>query len=348
MGRRTAAEAVHHGLMPEPHARFGETWAWDAHTVAHDLAALREGGRWAVVLPYSGAPTAIRFLTWGEDPPAALAPGEWIGPSADSWESSMDDVAYCHAVETTRERIARGDLYQANICRVLRSPVPAGARVGALSDVLRGGNPAPFACFIDAPGVQVASASPELFLRRRGDLLMSSPIKGTGRSAADLRDKDAAENIMIVDLVRNDLSRVCRPGTVEVPSLLRQEVHPGLVHLVSDVTGLLEPHATWETILEAAFPPGSVTGAPKSSALRLIDELEPSPRGIYCGAIGWIDVDLNEAELAVAIRTFWVSDGMLHFGTGAGITWGSDPMGEWRETELKAARLIALATGGAA
>lgn len=334
--------------MPEPHARFGNTWAWDAQALTRDMSALDGGGRWAVVIPYSGAPTAIRFARWGVEPPAALRPGPWVGPGADTWESSMDALGYCAAVEATRERIARGDLYQANICRVLRAPLSAQASVGALFDVLQRGNPAPFACVIDAPGVQVASASPELFLRRRGDMLTSSPIKGTGKTEADLQDKDEAENVMIVDLVRNDLSRVCVPGTVEVPSLLRREEHPGLVHLVSDVVGQLAPDATWEHILAAAFPPGSVTGAPKSSALRLIEELEPVARAIYCGAIGWIDADQDEADLAVAIRTFWAADGMLHFGTGAGITWGSDPLQEWQETELKAARLIALASGGGA
>lgn len=348
MGRRTQAEAVHHGAMPEPHARFGDTWAWDARAVTHDMSALDDGGRWAVAIPYSGTPTAIRFARWGGEPPAALLPGPWVGPAPETWESSIDAAGYCAAVETTRERIARGDLYQANICRVLRAPLSPQASVGALFDVLRAGNPAPFASLIDAPGVRLASASPELFLRRQGELLMSSPIKGTGRTGADLQDKDEAENVMIVDLVRNDLSRVCVPGSVEVPSLLRREEHPGLVHLVSDVVGRLSPEATWARILDATFPPGSVTGAPKASALRLIDELEPASRGVYCGAIGWIDADREEAELAVAIRTFWAADGMLHFGTGAGITWGSDPLGEWHETELKAARLIALASGGGA
>ena len=347
VSRRAEGPAGHHGAMPAPHARFGDMWAHDVEAVEQDLAALQGGGRWAVVVPYDGRPTAIRFRTWEQRAARGYEASTWAGPAAGDWESSMDEAAYCAAVETTRERIARGDLYQANICRILRAPVSAGAQVGGLFDVLRRGNPAPYAACIDAPGMQVASASPELFLRRRGDLLLSSPIKGTGRTPADLLEKDEAENIMIVDLVRNDLSRVCRTGTVEVPSLLRQEVHPGLVHLVSDVTGRLDAGVTWPAILDAAFPPGSVTGAPKSRALRLIAELEPASRHVYCGAIGWIDADRQEAELAVAIRTFWIADGMLHFGTGAGITWGSDPVAEWEETELKAARLIALASGGA-
>lgn len=148
---------------------------------------------------------------------------------------------------------------------------------------------------------------------------------------------------MIVDLVRNDLSRVCVTGSVAVPDLLRLETHPGLVHLASYVSGSLLDNVKWPQIIDATFPPGSITGAPKSSATRIIAELEPIAREYYCGAIGWIDADEGTACLAVAIRTFWKSAGQLHFGTGAGITWSSDARAEWRETELKAAHLTALA-----
>lgn len=150
---------------------------------------------------------------------------------------------------------------------------------------------------------------------------------------------------MIVDLVRNDLSRVSVAGSVTVPELLQVQEHPGLVHLVSYVQGRLVPGAGWPELLEATFPPGSVTGAPKLAALDIIDRLEPASRDLYCGAFGWVDADTGEAELAVAIRTFWLRDGQLRFGTGAGITWGSDAAAEWRETELKAARLTRLAAG---
>jgi para-aminobenzoate synthetase component 1 len=144
-----------------------------------------------------------------------------------------------------------------------------------------------------------------------------------------------------------------------VPALCALEPHPGLVHLVSTVRGELAPGAGWPELLAAAFPPGSVTGAPKSSALRVIRELETAPRGPYCGAVGWVDADRRRAELAVGIRTFWIdrdpagrgggpptaAGAVLRFGAGAGITWGSDPRGEWEETELKAARLLAVASG---
>jgi para-aminobenzoate synthetase component 1 len=178
-------------------------------------------------------------------------------------------------------------------------------------------------------------------------VLESAPIKGTGRTEADLTPKDSAENVMIVDLVRNDLGVVCRTGSVTVPHLLAVEAHPGLVHLVSTVRGELRDDVGWADVLAATFPPGSVTGAPKSTALRIIDEVETAARGPYCGAVGWVDADSRTAELAVAIRTFWLSDGILRFGTGAGITWGSDPEREWDETELKAERLLAVASGRA-
>ncbi len=196
--------------------------------------------------------------------------------------------------------------------------------------------------------LQVCSASPELFLSRGridgSDVMVTRPIKGTGRTPADISEKDRAENIMIVDMARNDLSRVAETGGVDVPALCELEEYPGLVHLVSTVRATLAPGVTWPQIFDATFPPASVSGAPKSSALRIIGDLEPVPRGPYCGAIGWVDADRQTASVAVGIRTFWLDAGQLRFGTGAGITWGSDPQGEWAETELKADRLVALAS----
>jgi para-aminobenzoate synthetase component 1 len=149
---------------------------------------------------------------------------------------------------------------------------------------------------------------------------------------------------MIVDLVRNDLSAICDTGSVNVPELLRVEEHPGLVHLVSRVAGELRSTATWPEILASTFPPGSVTGAPKSSALRIIDDVESVSRDVYCGAIGWVHGE--QAEIAVGIRTFWRREpDVLHFGTGAGITWASDASAEWDETRLKANRLLTIAGG---
>jgi para-aminobenzoate synthetase component 1 len=265
----------------------------------------------------------------------------------------MDEEAYVAAVEATRSAIAEGSVYQANVCRVLSALIPerAAADIGALSELLGSGNPSPYGGFLRLPDqdVAIASASPELYLRVTpqddGFVATSGPIKGTGRTAEDLTAKDTAENIMIVDLVRNDLSRVSIPGTVRVPALLRIEEHPGLVHLVSEVEARLMPGTTWPALINATFPPGSVTGAPKLAALEVIASLETAEREFYCGAFGWVDADTGEAELAVAIRTFWLRDGTLRFGTGAGITWGSDARAEWQETELKAARLVGLASG---
>jgi para-aminobenzoate synthetase component 1 len=341
--------------------------------VAHDPAALDRPGWWAVVGGFEGEWTCARFTELRR---AALPVGVWTGPAPDSWHSSLDQEQYERGVRQIRRSIAAGYVYQANLCRVLSAPLmstndameadtPAG-----LARRLMDGNPAPYAGVIDLPGhgVRVVSASPELFLRRDGDLVASSPIKGTGRTEADLLPKDTAENVMIVDLVRNDLAQVAQTGSVDVTELCAVEKHPGLVHLVSTVAARLRPGTTWPRLLAATFPPGSVSGAPKRSALRIIEELETAARGPYCGAIGWVDnratenrpVDHCTAQLAVGIRTFWIeaavgssseSGGtrptLLKFGTGAGITWGSDPLGEWRETELKAARLIALASGPA-
>jgi para-aminobenzoate synthetase component 1 len=146
---------------------------------------------------------------------------------------------------------------------------------------------------------------------------------------------------MIVDLMRNDLSRICKSGSVEVPRLLSSEEHPGLQHLVSDVKGELLEDISWSGIFEALSPPGSVSGAPKSSAVQVIAENEID-RGPYCGVLGWVEGE--KAELSVAIRTFW-KDSHINFGTGAGITWSSDSAAEWEETQLKARRLISIAGG---
>ena len=269
----------------------------------------------------------------------------------------MSRAAYITAVERVRALVAAGEVYQANVCRVLSATMPdvSVSDVAGLAALLARGNPAPYAGFVDLPdgahpgvpagGLRVVSASPELFLRRDGSVVVSGPIKGTGRSPDDLGEKDSAENVMIVDLVRNDFGAVCRTGSITVPHLLTVERHPGLVHLVSTVRGELRTDVGWRDLFGAAFPPGSVTGAPKSSALRIIDEVEPVDRGPYCGAVGWVDADSTTAELAVAIRTFWLSEGVLRFGTGAGITWGSDAAHEWDETELKAATLLSVAAG---
>ncbi|WP_457520697.1 chorismate-binding protein [Streptomyces sp. TE3672] len=334
-------------------ARFGGLVASDLRDVTSDPAALESSGFWAVSADFEGRLVCARFGSLRTEAVPAPVPGAWHGPAAGDWTSSLDRAAYIAGVRRIREYIAAGEVYQANLCRVLTAPLPDpdAADVDALTALLARGNPAPYAGTIRLPahGVEIATASPELFLKRDGRTVESGPIKGTGRTEGDLLEKDHAENVMIVDLVRNDLGRVCATGSVTVPDLCVVEKHPGLVHLVSTVRGELAEGAGWPGLLGAAFPPGSVTGAPKSSALRIIEELETAPRGPYCGGIGWVDADRRTASLAVGIRTFWVDRTgpapVLRFGTGAGITWGSDPEREWDETELKASRLLAVASG---
>ncbi|WP_277213687.1 chorismate-binding protein [Isoptericola croceus] len=339
-----------------------------------DPQRLSEPGPWFVVADFEAFGRGGRARAWrfarvsdGGLPAGGPPSGSgWHGPDPSSWHSSMDRAAYEGAVRRVRDHVREGTVYQVNVCRVLQTALPVVDDGGtprepdaaALAARLAAGNPAPYAAAVHVPAgsgvdpVWVVSASPELYLSLGDGTLGSGPIKGTARTPDGLTDKDRAENVMITDLVRNDLQRVCAPGTVAVTDLLAVEEHPGLVHLVSRVQGVLAPAVSaapdrWGRALRATFPPGSVSGAPKSSALRIIDELETAARGPYCGAVGWVDGD--RAELAVGIRTFWWErgphdDGVLRFGTGAGITWGSDPQAEWLETELKAARLVGLAS----
>jgi para-aminobenzoate synthetase component I len=312
--------------------------------VTSDVAALDSGGFWAVVLPYDGDPVCARFA---RTRPATPWPGPpWQGPPLEAWRSSLDHDAYVAAVAAIRDAIAAGDVYQVNLCRVLSAPLPPHADVAALGAALAEGNPAPYAAVVRLPrhGVHVASASPERFLLRRGTDVESRPIKGTAVTPDGFLPKDRAENVMIVDLVRNDLGRVCEPGSVTVPGLFEVESHPGLHHLVSTVRGRLRPGTGWADVVAATFPPGSVTGAPKLAAMSTIARLEPASRGVYCGAVGWVDADRGTGDLNVAIRTFWFAGGEVRFGTGGAITWDSTPAGEWEETELKARRLLRVAS----
>ena len=332
-----------------------------------DLGALEGRGTWAVVLPFEGPPICARFADvrparprpeTHRPLPRPLGPWEWDiwpgpawrGPSPAEWTTSLDRDGFCAGVDAIRAGIAAGDVYQVNLTRRLTAPLPPGADIAALGAALGRGNPAPYAAVVRIPAAacEVASASPERFLRRDGDRVWSSPIKGTAATPDAFLPKDRAENVMIVDLVRNDLGRVCEWGSVEVPALCAVEQHPGLVHLVSTVSGRLRAGAGWPDLIAATFPPGSVTGAPKLAALDHIARLETAPRGVYCGAVGWVDADARQGELNVAIRTFWTEDGLLHLGTGGGITWDSVPDGEWMETELKARRLLQVASGSLA
>lgn len=263
------------------------------------------------------------------------------------WHSSLDRDAHAAAVARIQAHLQAGDCYQVNLTRRLDTE-PADPV--ALFRALTANAPAPHAALLvfgDAiPGVAVVSASPELFLRVDGREVETRPIKGTGRDAAALAAsaKDRAENVMIVDLARNDLGRVCEYGSVRVDDLCAVERHPGLYHLVSTIRGRLRAGVGISELVRATFPPASVTGAPKPRVLQIIEELEPVRRGVYCGALGWIDADRDRAELAVAIRTFTLASGRTYFGAGGGIVADSCAPAEWAETELKGARLLGLVT----
>jgi para-aminobenzoate synthetase component 1 len=271
---------------------------------------------------------------------AAVRPG---GRRLAPFVSSLDRPGFEAGVREIVELIRAGECYQVNLTRRLTSDTAADPQ--SLFGALVRHHPAPHAALLRFGDPAVVSASPARFLRRRGEAVDTRPIKGTAgqRRVLERSAKDRAENVMITDLARNDLGRVCVPGSVAVPALCTLEAHPGLWHLVSTVTGRLRPGIGTGTLVRATFPPASVTGAPKPRVLQAIEDLEPVTRGVYCGAVGWIDVERDALELNVAIRTFQITGGRTHLGVGGGITADSDPAAEWRETELKAVRLLAVA-----
>ncbi|MEY2944340.1 MAG: hypothetical protein RL433_22 [Actinomycetota bacterium] len=305
---------------------------------SNDLNSLRKPGFWVVLTSFEGKFRLARFAKI-EQRNLPKAKSSWNAISDSSWQSTLDKGAYCSYVERIREKIAAGEVYQVNACRVLSVDNKSNLSLLPLAEKILKENPAEFAAYLNLGDIQVASASPERFISLKDGVAISSPIKGTS-ATEEFLEKDRAENLMIVDLIRNDLSKVAKIGSVTTPRLLATEAHPGLFHLVSDVRAELSQGKDLVDLLLAMSPPGSVSGAPKSSALKIIEENE-SARGPYCGVIGFSDG--SRAELAVGIRIFWQGDDqILRFGTGAGITWGSDSELEWEETELKARKLIGL------
>lgn len=303
--------------------------------ISNDPASLDKPGFWVTVKSFEGKFLAARFAKVE----TAQPPFEIWEKLQSKWSSSQSQVEYEGNVERVKQLIAAGDVYQINLCRILSNK--SDQSLLGLANLILQENPSPYAAYLKLPGIEIASASPELFFSRQNDLIKCSPIKGTSDSDV-FSDKDFSENVMIVDLMRNDFGQICKPGTVDVPRLLATEKHPGLYHLVSDVVGRLRENTKWPEILTALTPAGSISGAPKSSALKSIKEIEGVERGPYCGVIGWSKD--REALMSVGIRIFWsYGDGKIHFGTGAGITWQSDARQEWNETELKARRLIGIA-----
>lgn len=265
-----------------------------------------------------------------------------------AWERTWTKQEHTAAVDAARQAVAAGEVYQVNLVQHLAAPF-AGSP-GAVAAALGGFSPLHPRPFV-GDGWAVVSASPELFLARAGRRIRTMPIKGTRPSggAAELRSspKDAAEHVMIVDLERNDLGRICEPGSVTWPELMRVRPMAGVEHLVSRLEGTLRDDATLPAILGALFPGGSVTGAPKVAALDHINALEPVGRGASMGALGriWPDGDF---ELALTIRTFAIADGRIHLWVGGGVVWDSDAAAEVEESWVKARPLLdALASAQA-
>ncbi len=315
--------------------------------------------RAAAVLDALAAPELPRQKT-----PTSTAVAASRAPShpVDVWKGRRPDLrstftheGYLNAVARVREYIVAGDIFQANLSQ--RFEVPLVENPWVLYQRLRARNAAPFAAYLNFPEVVVLSASPERFLRVDANgHVETRPIKGTRpRGVGPEHDaalgqaltesaKDRAENLMIVDLMRNDLSRVCRPGTVRVSELFALEHYATVHHLVSTVVGDLAPGIDATGLLRAAFPGGSITGAPKLRAMEIIAELEPSQRGVYCGAIGYYSVT-GTLDTSIAIRTAVAASGRVSFSAGGGIVADSDPEQEYLETLDKVRGLIeALAT----
>ena len=263
--------------------------------------------------------------------------------------SSMTRREYEEAVASALRYIRQGDIYQVNIAQRLSTKTNASG--WELYERLRDVSPAPFSAFMDAGDFQLASSSPERFLRMSGAHIQTRPIKGTRpRDPDPTRDaqltyelqtsaKEMSELVMITDLLRNDLGRVCEFGSVQVPELVRLERYPQVQHLVSTVDGRLRPEVTHLRALAQCFPGGSITGAPKIRAMQIIDELEPVSRGPYTGAMGYIGFN-RESQLSILIRTAVLKDGVAHFHAGAGIVADSNPAAEYDETLAKAAGFL--------
>jgi para-aminobenzoate synthetase component 1 len=286
--------------------------------------------------PTGPEPCRLPLVAYTLDPPpraeGTFATGEW--------RTTWSEGEYAAAIETVRAAIYEGDVYQVNVVQHLWAEFEGDplAVADALAP-LRPLEPAPLA----GEGWTIVSASPELLLQKRGNLVRTCPIKGTRPAGVPIESaKDAAEHVMIVDLERNDLSRVCVPGSVRWPEMLVERQMAGVSHLVATVEGELRPGVSLTELLEAVLPGGSVTGCPKSSALELIAALEPVGRGAAMGALGRIYAN-GDLDLALTIRTFAIADGAIHLWVGGGITWDSEPEAEIEESWVKARPLLAVA-----
>lgn len=271
------------------------------------------------------------------------------------WKSNFSRKAFEAAIEKTRNYILAGDIFQANITQRFSAHFPEALNVTPLDCylALREGNSAPFAAFLDYGDHVIASSSPERFITLdKNGAIETRPIKGTAprdlknpqrdqqlADALKTSEKDRAENVMITDLMRNDLSRVCKPGSIKVPSLCGLESYARVHHLVSTITGELKPAMGAVDLIGASFPGGSITGAPKIRAMEIITELEGIPRNVYCGSVGYIGFD-GAMDTNIAIRTVLMKNKTLHVSVGGGITALSDPATEYEECLHKASAIF--------
>ncbi|MHC2019865.1 aminodeoxychorismate synthase component I [Methylobacterium sp. CM6247] len=269
-----------------------------------------------------------------------------------AWRSNFTRASYEAAVETVRDYIRAGDIYQANIAQRFEAALPAGYDPFSLYHRLRETNPATFGAYLSFDALTIASSSPERFMKLQGRAVETRPIKGTVRRVEDPAEdralgealqanvKERAENIMIVDLLRNDLSRICEPHSVKVPVLCGLESYASVHHLVSVVTGTLRQGLDAIDLIAATFPGGSITGAPKLRAMDIITEIEGDARELYCGAIGALGFD-GSLDTSIAIRTVFMDGARAVLQAGGGVTLLSDPAAEYEETLTKAARVFA-------
>ena len=346
--------------LPQPEFAAGRTP--EMHLCFYDIVLSFDHVTGRTTLVSTGWPEAdletraVRAAARAEAMLARLAipepPFAGTGAADLQWTSNFTAEAYAAAVTRVIDWIRAGDIFEANIAQRFAAPLPEGFDPLAFYDRLRRRNPATFAAYLDFGELVAACSSPERFLRLADGEVETRPIKGTARrsedaaadaaiaAALETSEKDRAENVMIVDLLRNDLSRVCIDESVDVPVLCGLESYASVHHLVSVVTGTLRPGLTAVDLLAASFPGGSITGAPKIRSMEIITEIERHARGLYCGAIGWIGFD-GAMDTNIVIRTAVLRDGEAVVHAGGAVTLASDPDGEYVETLVKAERVLA-------
>lgn len=308
-----------------------------------------DSGTWAIVAEFDGPWHAWRVEETHEfDGDATcvmpLTPdrGRLRVPDITQWHTTIGAQGYEAGVKRIHELIDAGVIDQVNLCRILSVPAARVPPAREVSLRLRAVHPAPYSGWFDfaaesGPRMWLVSASPEQAFSVAQEKIRLAPIKGTAPTAGELLEKDYREIALVADALTAEIHGIAPSARVVAAAVV--EEHPGMVQLSTRIEGALDG-ANWGEILATLVPPLSVTGVPRAAATRVIGDLEPSARGPYCGVVGWVDIDTGTAEFGAMIRSFWWEDSRLKFGTGAGITRESDPVGEWEETQFKARTLI--------